>query len=674
MQRPRWSRRYLTLDRYMAGDFRRLLFWLIALFTLLFVAAWLIGWWLAGWNIGDAFVNLTNPQRNPAYDGSEWPAIVIANILGLIILQGILLTVLVNWVSNRRGRHLNGEARYDYVFKRPHAVILGGHPITANIAKDLIESGRQEFVVVQTAGNPENLRRAIRAMVKAPRQSANVIIYSGSRTSWHELEQLYLDTASEIYIIGEPREIDGDSLDALNLQSWSLIAGHYGARRGRRIDCHVMLEHPSSFTAFQFTDIPTEQNSLFRFLPFGLYENWARQLLTGNSADREAYYNPLDGTDGISFSSSERVHLVIMGWTEMGKALALETAHTAHYPNFLNSDAGNPRTLITIIDPDARTGMLKWQARYQALFQLARHRLATAESMDTPWVDPLLDPDSKSPYAGDYLGYDFIDVDFEFIEGNYFDPHVRQYLSEGDMKEKTTIAVTLPDASEALSAALSLPEAIYSGALQIWVYQKQSGAMVDALAQGSTGVGHRRFGKLRPFGMLDKCDYTQRVHQKLPMMVWFAYHCLDEGLDPLDQLRKLEQAGTLEATLQQVWDALTNEGGKSEISKRLSNTYCANTFPAKLRGVRKAVEERHPMPEELLGQVEHNRWVMEQLLTGMRPVGPEYAHALPIEDCELRRELKSRGIHPDLVSNSRLGTTQAYDLAIVRLLNFSTQL
>ena len=69
-----------------------------------------------------------------------------------------------------------------------------------------------------------------------------------------------------------------------------------------------------------------------------------------------------------------------------------------------------------------------------------------------------------------------------------------------------------------------------------------------------------------------------------------------------------------------------------------------------------------------LAKVEHNRWVVEQLLLGMRPIGPEFAAALPIEDDDLRATLKSRNIHPDIVSNDVLGKTKAYDEGIVRII------
>lgn len=71
---------------------------------------------------------------------------------------------------------------------------------------------------------------------------------------------------------------------------------------------------------------------------------------------------------------------------------------------------------------------------------------------------------------------------------------------------------------------------------------------------------------------------------------------------------------------------------------------------------------------EELAKVEHNRWVIEQLLLGIRPVDRSYAGRLPIEDKELKKELKAQNIHTDLVSNEILGSSQYYDEEIAKII------
>lgn len=623
--------------------------------------------------MGDAFVNLTNPVRN--YDHNpdwEWPAIVLSHLCGLIVLEGVVITIIINWVSNRKSRHLAGEARYDYVFTRPHAVVLGGHPITPSIAKDLIESGENEYVVIQTMGSAEALRKKIDALVKDEKKARNVIIYTGSRTSPHELEELHLPSASEIYIIGETEEIDGNGLDSLNMECWNIISHATAANKnGERINCHVMFEHESSLAAFQFTDIDLESSIHYRFLPFGLNENRARQLLTGSRHPDSPHYSPLDGEEGISFQSSERVHLIIIGMNEMGKALAIEAAHVAHYPNFANKEAGNPRTLITFIDPEAELKTLQFVSRFSSLFQLARWRFAQAEpdlSFSSNCRLTYTTPGShyKSPYSASILGSDLIDMDFEFIQGDSSYPSIRKYIAEAAAESKTTIAVCVDDSSQAISTALSFSDEVYEKARQIWVYQKESGALANAISHGKTGLDKGKFNMLRPFGMLDDFDYTRRVKDYLPMLIAYSY---SHGTADIREMVAEGNIDKLKELLLQKWNAISNKGGKSEIANRRSNIYCANTFPTKIRSAIKAEQEGMPLDTAVQSAVEHNRWVMEQLLTGMRPIDKTYSGPIPVEDVNERKNLKSRGIHPDLLSSSLLGSTRLYDESIVEIIN-----
>ncbi|MDE6417873.1 MAG: hypothetical protein K2K49_01515, partial [Duncaniella sp.] len=435
-------------------------------------------------------------------------AVFVTNLFGLFVLNGVILTILVNWVSNRKDRHINGEARYEYIFGRPFVAIIGGHKMVASLVRDLMNGSKCEYVLIQTQRPPEKVRREIASEVKDEKVLERVIIYAGDRTSWHELSELHLELAREIYIIGEPYIIDGSSHDAINMQTWRLMNENIKIVKEEKIPCHMMFEYQSTFTAFQFTDLKLSDSAAFRFIPFSIYENWAQQVLISREVDDKLYYLPLDGVEGLFFSSHQRVHLIVVGMSKMGVALGIEAAHVAHYPNFNNPHTGRPRTLITFIDRNAEREMIFLMGRFRELFQLARWRfvkaptdvvrpadgkwdiydtskeIAERTNKEFPWHDPIQDRDFRSPYYGGYLGNDFIDVDFEFIEGDVALPSIQKYIADAcaDNKQsvieynrahgtdlpndtsKTTVAVCLPVASEAMSAALYFDPSVYKNA------------------------------------------------------------------------------------------------------------------------------------------------------------------------------------------------------------------
>lgn len=725
---PVIARRYLTLDKYMSGEFIPMFFWTMVISVTIFVAlyglTYLFGRLIHDeafsnrWTIGEAFIQLTNPSRDDKANVSswEWIFIVLFNLFGLAVLNGVILTLLVNWISNRKDRHDKGEARYDYVFSRPHSVIIGGHKIVASLTRDLMSRGNVEYILIQTRRNPELIRKEVAAEINNDKLINRIVIYSGDRTSRHELKELRLDTAKEVYIIGESPKIDGTGHDSISMQTWKIINSICNRPIQERIPCHVMFEYQSSFSAFQLTDLNLEYCRSFRFIPFSIYENWAQQVLIDGRKDGESYYTPLDGSNGLPYSSGQRVHLIIVGMSKMGMSLAVEAAHLAHFPNFNNPHVGHPRTLITFIDRNAKREMLHFMGKFRELFKLARWRYVKAPDEIVPldkknwkiydsstdmsgrpaedtyhWHDPMKDEKYDSPYFGDYLGENLIDIDFEFIEGDVALPSIQKYLADAcadcssvvkdvvkessdigtDASSKTTIAVCFPVDVEAISAALYFEPSVYDYVQQIWVQQSESGAMVEAIRSGSTGKDNAKFSVLRPFGMIEKCDYLSRINSLLPKIVAYAYECVGKE----NSLFEEYASSTLESLYEKInsnWLSISSKGGKSSMAKIWSNIYCANSFDAKRRAASIDLSMTDCLRDadmiRKLAEVEHNRWIIEQLLLGVRPLGREYADMIPIENKELKNILKSRNIHPDLISNDKLGSTKSYDEGIVRII------
>lgn len=701
-----WGRRYLALDRFMSGKFVTLFFWTLLFSFLAFAGIYgLIRWCGVDWSFGETFIQLTNPSTsNYGWSGAdawEWAAIVVTNLFGLVALNGVILTLLVNWVSNRKERYENGDARYKYIFGKRFAVIIGGHEIAASLARDLIANPNIDYVLVQTQRAATAVRREIEAEVSDKDGMKQIVIYRGDRASWHELEELHLEKAQEIYIIGEPFHIDKTSHDSISMETWRLMNGHITkGEAARQIPCHIMFEYQSTFSAFQHIDIYVTNNQAFRFIPFSRYENWAQQVLISGkrSGNDTPYYLPLDGKKGLGYNSDQRVHLIIAGMSKMGIALAIEAAHLAHYPNFNNPNIGNPRTLITFIDRNAKREMLFFMGRFRELFQLARWRYVTAPTdvvkpMDNSWDiydtieeianrankrykwhDPLNDEDFRSPYYGGFLGENLIDIDFEFIEGDVALPSIQKYISDScaDPKSKTTMAICFPIAVETMSAALYFEPSVYKNVQQIWVRQPESGALADAIGTGLTGLDSAKFHVIRPFGMIGQSDYLRRTKSIAPKLVAYAYS-LGEDTSLSEEYHKSKDLATFVNAVESFWLDITRDKGKTSIAKRLSNIYCTNSFDTKVRSTGIEVPMNTSLQDsdaiELLSKMEHNRWVIEQLLLGQRPVTKEYADRLPMdENDETRKELKRKNIHPDMISNEKLGETIRYDREIAKII------
>lgn len=681
-----WHKRYLVLDRCMSGKFFRLFTFTLLSVALLFILLYYISHILKGWSAGEVFIQMTNPSpTKKLMDNSDWFLIVTINLFGMFVVNGILLTLLLNWLTNRRERFLNGHARYSLVKSSRFSVIIGGHSIVAHLADAIMEKDEVEFIIVQSKRDPNEIRQEIDAQFSDKKKAENVIIYSGDRTSWHELEDLHIILAQGIYIIGENDSIDRGAHDALNLKCWDLLRTNLTEPKNIKLPCHILFENQSTFHIFQTTDIDLDDTKTFRFIPFSVEQCWARKVLSGDYFVPEQAirrYIPIDGIDGIGYETQNRVHLVISGSNQQAMALFYEGAHLAHYPNFLNPQLGNPTTLITIIDRDIKNKLEEMQNRLPYFFSHIKWRFASApdvlreDLMEWKWKEERI---HDGLHDFNYLGDNLIDIEFEFIEGDISMASIRDYLSftsrKKSVNEIMTLAICNDDDQIALQKALSLPEYMYSHTLQILVQQQMSSNIIDGIRKGNTGAGINRHRNLVPFGMKTETDYLSQFEEILPQYINFAYSKLNQGSSFIEEYEKVENNVHLFNTrVAKEWQQLEQEGGKTCMAKRWSNLYSADNFFSKMRSVKNKVSYGEIITDtvvlEWLSKTEHNRWVMEQLLLGMRPPGKEYANQLPIEDKALRTELKRNGIHPDIISNDKLGSTSKYDVEIVKLIPF----
>lgn len=725
------SRYELTLNRLMSKSLKRQFGFFMAITLVIFLTMWLIGLAInyiycraegeTNWNVYTTFVQLTNP--NSLEDGHfiDWIYGIAVTLFGLFAVNGIVVTVLVNWLSNRRSEYENGQARYNIFKKSEFAVIIGGHPVVASLIKEMKERREYDYILIQTKRDPEELRRELLSVLNDADDLESVIIYFGERTSKENLLELNLELAKEIFIIGESRDIDGTSHDAINLKSLNIVGEIVGQKAHdvtplevktttggnddqspnpktkvyRPIPCNVMFDHQSTFTAFQFTDVELKDNGKLKFMPFNIYEIWAQQVIVSEN-DR---YKPLDGKEGIRFDSPERVHLIIVGMSREGVSMAVEAAHACHFPNFLNKKLGHPRTLITFIDINADREMNYFKGRFNALFELSRSRYADAGAGNLvydcpPHIDPVKDGQKRAPeawvepwktdpsspfnakYPYDMLGDNFVDVDWEFIKGDIADPAVRRYLTAAatDRNYKTSIAICIPDDAAAASAALYMPEAVYTDCLQVLVHQNSTGALINDLASGVTIKDNdkfRRYERLRPFGMLKSCCILKHLDQTMPAMINYVYTNTeinsigDKIASGPDEGKLSQKAVDTFVDVMLLWQSLGNKNGKSRIASIWSSLYSANSIPFKLRSIGIAnTKDVRPMTDEekkLLALTEHNRWNVEELLIGFRPALPD---ELPAESADhdafiaavkdRKSALKTRHVHINLLSNERL--------------------
>ncbi len=507
--------------------------------------------------------------------------------------------------------------------------------------------------VIQTTNDVEMVRHELLSKLDAEIDRRTIILHGG-RDSREDLEALRLPYCKEIFLLGEEGETDHDSIniecvtlvnrilretkspepEPCSIEELEAMVSRAQARCKR---CNVLFEAQSTFAVFQRHDIETVfslseksddtwfehlqerykedkpqiellsglkqsydrlKERVIDFLPFNFYETWAEKVLVRGKynpreeGEKEIGYTPIDG-EGITYESDRYVHLVVVGMTSMGVALAMKAAHIAHYPNFVRDN--KLKTRITFIDLNADTEFDMLRGRYKSLFTQCDYRV-----VDT--VDP-----SRS-YACAGKGGGMTDIEFEFVKGAVESRPVQQLLekwSEPDDPQLLTIAICFEVPQKSIATALYMPRAVYGKALSILVRQNISCSTIELVRKA------HQYRKLRAFGMLDECyDVDDRTLVQARRINYIYNKITPEMTAP----QSLE-----DSVAEHLWKNLTTV-------HRWSNVYNAHSIPTKWRSFGhldpKQVWE-DPALVELMAQVEHNRWVVERLIMGFRPTTVE---------------------------------------------------
>ena len=333
--------------------------------------------------------------------------------------------------------------------------------------------------------------------------------------------------------------------------------------------------------------------------------------------------------------------------SRIGIAMAIEAAHLCHYPNF---EEKRIRTRITFIDANADEEKNFFMGRFKELFELSHWRYGNvSKSGVLRWNSK----DTHIPVGKDHLGGDFLDIEWEFINGGIETSAVQDYiLAQATPGTKITIAICLPESNRSHAAALYLDKRIYESesVQQVLVYNRHGDAIIRAISDG--GTLHPYCGKLRHYGNSD-IEFLKELKQSEEIGARIG--------ERYEEIRKSHIIPALEkAQMEEKQGGGYN--GKSGTSKSWSNVYNGNTVWSKLRSISYKDGKLSALEIEQLSNVEHNRWNIEQLLMNFRALSVQEQNDI-INGRKDKEELKSKMAHLNICSNSRLLELKNIDVA-----------
>ena len=183
-------------------------------------------------NILDSLFALINPGSSfsSLSDNADKIWVIIIGILGMVLLGGLLISVFNNILERRVDKIKNGQIYYR--FER-HFVIIGYDKMTTGIVKQLSERYPYSHILIQTIQEVPKVYHELFSHISTSIEK-KVTIISGNRNSTEDLEKLCVNNCREIFLLGENKEYDHDSLNIECLKRIRFILENKKAMHSKR--------------------------------------------------------------------------------------------------------------------------------------------------------------------------------------------------------------------------------------------------------------------------------------------------------------------------------------------------------------------------------------------------------------------------------------------------------
>ena len=551
-------------------------------------------------------------------------------LLGSIVFSGLVIAIITNFLRGVGERYKAGEIRYRL---SGHTVVLGYNSVTLGLLKHILEkSSPQTIILLQVTNNVQAVYKQL-SVALSSRQQRRVLLIHADRNSEQQLERkLRVHLASRIFVLGDDDEVNHD---AKNLAVVNAIASICKRKNvSKPIPCSVSLNNQSTFQVFQANDWSADVKQYLRAYPYNYHTNWAHKVLVQAEENANKIQYPSLDFEGIKKEDDAIVHLIVVGMTPMGMAMATEAAHIAHFPNFVRD--ASLKTKITFIDEHAFREAKYFMCKYSPLFKLSHWQKCVADNGVLKTVE------THGPEGPD----DFLDIEWEFIEGNIADPCLQNMIRECAVAptQFVTLACCLFEIQSNIAIGYYLPREIYEHEHNtVLIYQQYTCSAIQDLQL-------RRYKNVYPFGMTNEGFEDDSNLILMAQCVNWCYNHKDAVL----QNGVLQDFEIRRDEMERSWDSLP-------VCKQFSNVYNAMTIPTKQRSMGSATVD------ESMSIVEHNRWNVEELLLQFRPASEEEAKALAAKG-KTKDEL--RGIHTCIIPYEQLEiSVQEYDEMIVKASN-----
>lgn len=588
----------------------------------------------------------------PELSGVNFISSFFLRFVGAVFLGGIFISTLTNMFDRRVEAWTKGLARYPHLLRNHYLIVGQGEEIvqlvetilkgeTADIVSGGVPVGAQKddsYILIATHGDVEALRERIFISLSDMYSADSgllgklkslfweqksfeqrIILYYGDLEMTETLCELKPERAKMIFLLGDKHENIGQDVRNLScVADLNRIIARERKKCGGNdvspIPLFVQFDGVSTHSIVQKLNVlGADADGLPLCIApraFNPSENWAR-LLWGFYGKRKSeselgknsgsyFYRSLDYLPIRKTDDPHHVHLVVVGFNEMGQALVLEALRICHYANF-DEIGAKRKTQITVIDPNAAELKSAFEAQHPHLNQI-------------------------------------YDIELNFRTETVESPLAREFLASRASDENCllTVAVCLGDPDAALAAGLNLPEEVYFHYDEDDAYPEHrllkrggNSVLIRQAVYGnicrSVNEDGKRYRYVKTFGCHGREFDTSLLCERLPKIVNALYDEMT-AQGGIPSIQNLGEVLSRKSEIEKSWDE------KSEV-ERWSNRFQVDSYrvylstigieaagagTAPFAGTSADLRKRLEGLREILTDMEHRRWVAERTLGGFK--------------------------------------------------------
>ena len=170
-------------------------------------------------------------------------------VVGVFIFSGMIISVMTNAIEQRIRNHREGRLHY---LKSGHYVIVGYDDMVPSIISHIFNKDEDAYVLILTAKDTIGIRERLLKSFSEQRMK-HIIINYGHRTSTEYYKDIRLESAEEVFVVGNH---SNPAHDAINVECVDSISRYLKDKEQKPARITCAFKDLDSYAAFKTSEIP----------------------------------------------------------------------------------------------------------------------------------------------------------------------------------------------------------------------------------------------------------------------------------------------------------------------------------------------------------------------------------------------------------------------------------